>query len=131
MFSCYSRQSISDYSWEVYIVYTPVCLQEWPTYIRIEPVYGSLTCTGDNSPCTCGLQLTSRTEGRRTVSCRYEGKPVRTNKFSSSSTRSQCANNSAISLNNNNNNNNINNNNNNNNNNKNTCYNNNNKYDAD
>ena len=30
---------------------------------------GILTCTGDDCPCTWGLQLTSRSEGRRTVSC--------------------------------------------------------------
>ena len=30
--------------------------------MRIEPVYGSLTCTGDDCPCTGGLQLTSRSD---------------------------------------------------------------------
>ena len=28
---------------------------------------GSLTCTGDDCPCTGGLQLMSRSKGRRTV----------------------------------------------------------------
>ena len=50
-------------------LYTPVCLQDEPTCMRIEPVYGSLTCTGDDCPCTGGPQLTSRSEGRRTSSC--------------------------------------------------------------
>ena len=44
-------------------LYTPVCLQDEPTCMRIEPVKGSLICTGDDCPCTRGLQLTSRTEG--------------------------------------------------------------------
>ena len=34
LFSYYFHQSISDYSWEVYIV----CLQDEPTCMRIEPV---------------------------------------------------------------------------------------------
>ena len=40
LFSCYSHQSISDYSWEVYIVHSGVFagLQDEPTYMRIEPV---------------------------------------------------------------------------------------------
>ena len=50
-------------------LYTAVCLQDEPTCMRIEPVYGSLTCTGDDCPCTGGLQLTSRSKGLRTLSC--------------------------------------------------------------
>ena len=46
-------------------LYGLVCLQDEPTCMRIE----SLTCTGDDRPCTGGLQLTSRSEGRHTVSC--------------------------------------------------------------
>ena len=83
------NQLVSDYSWEVYIqhsgvlfclfflvtpinqfliilgmctLYTPVCLQDEPTCMRIEPVQGSLTCTGDDCPCTGGLH-------RRTAHC--------------------------------------------------------------
>ena len=33
LFSCYSHQSISDYSWKV-------CLQDEPTCMRIEPAHG-------------------------------------------------------------------------------------------
>ena len=78
-------------------LYTPVCLQDEPrTYVGIFNLH---------------LQLTSRSEGRRTVSCHsckgHEEKRVRPNKFSSppagiepvtSSTRSHCTNHLATSL---------------------------------
>ena len=92
-------------------LYTPVCLEDEPTCMRIDPVQGSLTCTGDDCPCTRGPPV--NVPICRTAHCimsflqMTRRKHVRTNKFSSplagiepgtSSTRSQCANHLANSL---------------------------------